>query len=334
MNLFNKARLLDFSYWPHLITGILMVVAYAGYRYFAYYNTWSDDAYVSAHVVNITSLVKGPVQTIYVKDNQQVKKGQKLVQIDSSIYQYQMNKAKADWDLSLIRYHNNELAIKIAQDNLKESQALLSLSQDHFNRYKKLEYEGDLAQIRLIDVEAKIKRQEAAVLASSHALEIAQQNFDDNEIKAKEAIYQKAKYLYEHTSIYAPADGYVTNFNVRVGQYIAVGEGLFALVESKRWWIVTRYRETAIRLIKPGDKVKIKLDMYPGKVFWGHVHSIGWGINRVQSGQVAPSTLVYMEPTEYWIKIAQRFPVRIYFDELDPQYPLRIGASATTTTYH
>ncbi|WP_019218214.1 hypothetical protein [Legionella tunisiensis] len=75
------------------------------------------------------------------------------------------------------------------------------------------------------------------------------------------------------------------------------------------------------------------LDMYPGKVFHGHVGSIGWGINRVQSGKVAPSTLVYLEATEYWIKIAQRFPVRIYIDDISSEYPLRIGASATTITY-
>ena len=121
--------------------------------------------------------------------------------------------------------------------------------------------------------------------------------------------------------------------NVRRGQYIKTGEGLFALVETKHWWVVTRYRETAIRLIKPGDKAKITLDMYPGKTFHGHVKSIGWGINRVQSGDVVQSTLAYLEATEDWIKIAQRFPVRIFFDDLSPEYPLRIGASAVTTTY-
>ena len=75
------------------------------------------------------------------------------------------------------------------------------------------------------------------------------------------------------------------------------------------------------------------IDMYPGKVFHGHVKSIGWGINRVQSGNVAPSTLVYLEATEDWIRIAQRFPVRIYIDDLTDEYPMRIGASATTITY-
>lgn len=139
--------------------------------------------------------------------------------------------------------------------------------------------------------------------------------------------------MYEHTTVLAPADGYITNFNLRRGQYIKIGEGLFTLIETSRWWVVTRYRETAIRLIKPGDKARITIDMYPGKVFHGHVQSIGWGINRVQAGDVAPSTLPYLEATEDWIKIAQRFPVRIYIDDLSAEYPLRIGASAKTLTY-
>ena len=104
-------------------------------------------------------------------------------------------------------------------------------------------------------------------------------------------------------------------------------------METKKWWVVTRYRETSIRLIKPGDKATITIDMYPGKVFHGHVGSIGWGINRVQTGSVAPSTLVYLEATEDWIRIAQRFPVRIYIDDVSDEYPLRIGASAETVTY-
>jgi membrane fusion protein, multidrug efflux system len=256
----NRERIAAFNYWPQLITVLIICAAYIGYRYFAYYDTRSNDAYISANIINMASLVKGPISKIYIKENQSVKKGDKLIEIDPSLYYYAMQKAKADYN-------------------------------------------------------------------------IARQHLDDNEILSALAIYNQANYLYEHTTIFAPADGFITNFNLRRGQYIKTGEGLFALVETSRWWVVTRYRETAIRLIKPGDKAKITIDMYPGKVFHGHVKSIGWGINRVQSGSVAPSTLEYMEATENWIKIAQRFPVRIYIDDVSPDYPLRIGASATTTTY-
>ncbi|WP_237759060.1 HlyD family secretion protein [Legionella birminghamensis] len=328
-----RDRLSAFQYWPHVITVSIIVLAVAGYRYFAYYDTRSNDAYVSANIINMASLVSGPISEIYVVENQRVKKGDKLITIDPRPYLYALNKAKAQYKMAKITYANEKLGIQVAEEELRQSKSMLALSQDHLRRYQKLQQHGDLAEIQLINTEAKISEQQAIVLAAMQKLRIAQQNFDDNAIKAALAEVNKAQYLYDHTTVVAPTDGYITNFNLRKGQYIRTGEGLFALVDTSYWWIVTRYRETSIRLIKPGDKAKIYLDMYPGKTFHGHVESIGWGINRVQAGQVAPSTLAYLEATEDWIKIAQRFPVRIAIDDISEEYPLRIGASATTITY-
>jgi multidrug resistance efflux pump len=322
----DREQLAEFPYW------IMIALAFLGYLYFAYYDTRSNDSYVSANVINMASLVSGPISALYVQENQSVKKGDKLIEIDPRPYLYALNKARAALNLAKIHYENEKLAIKIAEEKLKQNQAFLSLSQDHFKRFRQLTRQGALAEIQLIDVVARIREQEAAVLAAGHNLKIAQQNFDDNEIKAAQATYNRALYLYEHTTIVAPTDGLITNFNLRIGQYIKTGQWVFALIDTNQWWVETRYRETAIRLIKPGDKAKIWLDMYPGKTFHGHVKSIGWGINRVQANG-APSSLVYMEPTEDWIRIAQRFPVRIYIDDVSPEYPLRIGASATTVTY-
>ncbi|WP_133126797.1 HlyD family secretion protein [Legionella nagasakiensis] len=329
----DRSKLVSFRYWPHVISLTVITIAYLAYRYFAYYNTHTDDAYVSAHVVNMAALVSGPISKIYIKDNQQVKKGDKLLEIDPRPYLYAMQKTKADLNMAKIKYKNDKFAINVAEERFKQSQVMLRLSEDHVKRYQKLQSKGDLAEIKLLDMQAKMQEQAAVVMAAAQELKIAQENLDINEVLAAKAAYSKAHYLYHHTTLYAPENGYITNFNIRHGQYIKKGQGLFALVETKYWWVVSRYRETAIRLIKIGDKAKITLDMYPGKTFHGHVESIGWGINRVQAGEVAPSTLTYMEATEDWIKIAQRFPVRIFFDEIDEKYPLRIGANATTTTY-
>jgi multidrug resistance efflux pump len=330
MRLFKIA---EFKYWPQVGALILLLAGYGFYRYFAYYDTRSNDAYVSANIVNVTALVSGPVTQLYIKENQSVKKGEKLIEIDPLPYIYAVQQAKAKLNIAKLNYKNEEIAVLKAQQQLKQSQIMLSLSQDHYKRYSQLQVQGDMAKITIINLTDKIKEQESAVTVAEQELKTAQINFDDNEILAAQAELDKANYLLQHTTLFAPEDGYVTNFNLRIGQYIQVGQGLFALIETKQWWIVTRYRETAIRLIKPGDKAKITIDMYPGKVFHGHVKSIGWGINRVQSGNAAPSTLVYLEATEDWIRIAQRFPVRIYIDDLTDEYPLRIGASAETTTY-
>lgn len=264
----NEKNNSGFRYWPQIIVVCLLIFGYGCYRYFAYYDTRSNDAFISAHVVNIAPLVSGPVTHIYVKENQKVKKGDKLLEIDPQPYIYAVEQAKAKLNSAQLKYDNEALA-----------------------------------------------------------------NRDDSDILSAKAQLSEANYLVQHTTLTAPEAGYITNFNVRKGQYLSVGEGLCALIETAHWWVETRYKETVLRLIKPGDKAKIMIDMYPGKVFHGHVKSIGWGINRVQKGNVTNSTLVYMEATEDWIRIAQRFPVHIAIDDLTDEYPLRIGASATSITY-
>jgi multidrug resistance efflux pump len=327
------SRFAEFKYWPQIITLTLFLVGYGLYLHFAYYNTRSDDAFVSANVVNITSLVSGPVNQLFIKENQAVKKGDRLIEIDPLPYLYAVQQAKAKLNIAKLNYENEKLMVEKAQQQLNQSQIQLNLSREHYTRYNQPSLKGDTAKIALINLEDKIKEQEAAVVQLEQQLKIAQINFDDNEVLAAQANLDQANYLLRHTMIIAPEDGLVTNFNLRMGQYIQSGQGLFAMIETKQWWVTTRYRETEIRLIKPGDKAKIRIDMYPGKIFHGHVESIGWGINRVQQGQVAPSTLMYLEATENWIRIAQRFPVHIYIDDLSEEYPMRIGASATTITY-
>lgn len=326
-------KLSEFKYWPQIGVLLLIGAGYGAYRYFAYYDTRSTDAYVSAHVVNMATIVSGPVVKLHIRENQQVKKGEKLIEIDPLPYRYAVQQAKAKLKMAKLDYENERITVFKAEQNLKQAQIMLSLSKDHYKRYSTLHSKGDLATITLVNLTDKIKEQESAIQVAEQELKIAQINFDDSPIIAAQAQLDQANYELNHTLLYAPEDGYITNFNVRVGQYINPGQGLFALVETKHWWIVTRYRETAIRLIKPGDKAKITIDMYPGKVFHGHVNSISWGINRVQAGNVAPSTLEFLEATEDWIRIAQRFPVRIFIDDASEEYPLRIGASAETVTY-
>lgn len=323
----------EFKYWPQIGVVVLLLSVYGVYRYFAYYNTYSTDAYVSAHVVNMAPIVSGPVSKLYVHENQSVKKGERLIEIEPLPYLYAVEQAKARLAIAKLNYKNEEIAIATAEQKLSQSKIMLSLSQDHFKRFSQLQAKGDLATITLVNLTDKIKEQEAAISIAEQELRTAQINFDNSPVLAAEAELNHAQYLLNHTMLTAPEDGFITNFNVRIGQYVSSGDALFALVETKRWWVVTRYRETALRLIKPGDKADITIDMYPGKVFHGHVNSIGWGINRVQSGNVAPSTLEYLEATEDWIRIAQRFPVRIYIDDVSDDYPLRIGASAETVTY-
>ncbi len=328
----NRDKFAVFAYWPQIATFMIITAAFIGYRYFAYYNTWSNDAYVSADIVNVAPVVSGLITKIYIKDNQAVKKGQALFQIDIRPFDYALQKATAHLKQARLNLADTKLNLIIAKQTLAREEDLLALIQAHAKRFRVLAQDKALSLIKLLDIETKIKEQETKVLIARQRLNLAQKRINTYALEQAQAEVAKATYDYNHALIRAPIAGYITNFNILPGQYVHSGQSLFALVDTSHWWVVTRYRETAIRLIKPHDKVKINLDMYPDKVFYGHVSSIGWGINRIQTGNVAPSTLEYLEPTEYWIKIAQRFPVRIDFDSIDSDFPLRIGASATTRT--
>ncbi len=319
------------KYTVQLVILLLIIAAFFAGRWLLSVYVFSRDAFVFANIVNINSRVSGPVTAIYVKENQKVKKGQKLFQIDPKPFQYNYDKAVAELRQAEIDYRRVGANIQATIDSIKQKQEALELAQTHLNRYSKLLKPGYIPQLTVIDVMSKVIELKDNILKLQNDLQNLRLDYNTNEIMNRKAQVRKAKYYLDHTTVYAPSNGYVTNFYMRVGDYVVAGEGQFALVQSDEWWVITRYRETTLRHLKIGDKVDIFVDMYPDKTFHGYVESIGWGINRVQaSSNAANSTLPYLQPTEYWIRIAQRFPVRIRITNVDPNYPLRIGANAKT----
>lgn len=311
-----------------------MILSIFTYYHFAYEDTYSNDSYVYANVVNITPQVSGTISHIYVKDNEYVNAGAKLFKLNPSPYQYALENAKAKLESAKIEYKGHQNAVIAAKDNFHQAQVSLKLAQDHLQRFKKLQGSGNVSEIKIIDLESSVRTNAAQVAAAQQALQIAKEDLNNSAIKAATAEVDQAQFNLNHTIVKAPNDGYVSNFQLSVGQFVNSNKPLFALVESDKWWIITRYRETVLRKIHIGDPVKIHIDMYPGVTFKGIVESIAWGINREQSSSsAAPSTLAYLEATENWIRIAQRFPVRIKILDVEKKYPLRVGASASTTVY-
>src|SRR5580704_11396891 len=106
----SSFSLSEFKYWPQIGVLFLLVVGYGSYRYFAYYYTRSNDAYVSANIVNAAPIVSGPVTKLYIKENQKVKKGDKLIEIDPLPYLYAVEQAKAKLNIAKLNYENEKLA--------------------------------------------------------------------------------------------------------------------------------------------------------------------------------------------------------------------------------
>tara|TARA_B100000989_G_scaffold290921_1_gene264740 strand:+ start:16521 stop:17537 length:1017 start_codon:yes stop_codon:yes gene_type:complete len=310
---------------------ILLLLGFVAYYLFTHFFTYSRDAHVFANVVNVTSFVPGHIKTVTVKDNQPVKQGDTLFTLDPRPYQYALDNAKARLEAAKMDYQKAKMEITTADKILQQRQVALDTALDHMKRYKDLVAAGNIADIIFIDVEFKVRGLKDEVAEAQQRLAIAKQTLTDARVHEAKAKLERAQYDLDQTIIKASRDGYVTNVLIEPGDFVNAGEPLFALVDTSEWWVITRYRETVLRRIKIGDNVNVHIDMYPGKSFRGVVDSIGWGINRAQASKTAaPSTLPYLEPTEYWVRIAQRFPVRIKIVDNDPNYPLRVGANAKT----
>ncbi len=150
----------------------------------------------------------------------------------------------------------------------------------------------------------------------------------EEQIKGVEAKLNIAKLNLSYTKISSPADGYVTRKNVEVGNQVQPGQPLMAVVPLKDVYVIANYKETEIERIRPGQKVKIRVDAYPGRAFSGKVESIMAGTGAVFSLFPAENA------TGNYVKVVQRIPVKILLEkDTDPDHALRVGMSVVPTVY-
>jgi multidrug efflux system membrane fusion protein len=131
----------------------------------------------------------------------------------------------------------------------------------------------------------------------------------------------------QYCEVRAPLDGWVTNLNTNLGEFVKVGDTLFSIVQNSQWWVMANFLETEIEQIKVGQEVAVYVYAYPGHRFKGTVQGIGWAL--YQANGATADSLPDVKPTLNWIRLAQRFPVRITLEPFDANYPFRMGATVT-----
>jgi len=252
-------------------------------------NPWTRDGQVRANIVGIAPRVSGPIIRVAVRDNQPVRRGDLLFEIDPSDFQAQV-------DIAAGQVQNDEATFKQQQQNLQRQ---TDLYRTHVNALQDFQNAQDsFAAAR-------------AQLATARAnLELAELNLG-------------------YTKVFAPVDGYVTNMNTSPGTYVTAGVQLMALVDTSSYWVAAYFKETQVPHIKVGQKAIITMMGYENQSFQGIVRSLGWGI-YVQDGSGSSSTalLPSVSPTIDWVRLAQRFPVRIQVSGESP-VPLRIGETVS-----
>jgi multidrug resistance efflux pump len=226
---------------PHLVTFAMVALALAAtlilyWRYST--RPWTRDGQVRANVVGIAPRVAGPIIQIPIKDNQPVKKGDLLFEIDPATFRAAVDNASA---------------------KLKQAQATEIQAQQELARQTEL-YETKTVDLR--DVQNAQDKYAAAVANTA----------------AAQANLETANLNLGYTKVFAPVDGYLTNINTSPGTYVNEGQQLLALVDSSSFWIAAYFKETQLRHIREGARARITLMGHDFEPFEGQVVSVAWGI--------------------------------------------------------
>lgn len=341
-----------------VFSAIVLIGAATLYFYLSYKATHitTDDAFVEGRIHTIASKIRGTVKAVYVNDNQPVKKGDMLLEIDPADYDVKVSEALSGLNAEKARLSETGARIEASKRQLSELRAAIetaganlelqdanlkqaetdmrraeSLYREEIipkERYEKTmtAYKVAAAQVRaakeqLRQAEMALQTQKA-VVKQAEAARMAQLSA----IKQGEALLKEAELNYSYTKIYAPSDGYITKKSVEAGNQIQAGQPLMAVVSLNDLWIVANYKETQLEKIRQGQKVKIKVDTYPGKTFMGKVESI-------MAGTGASFSLFPPEnATGNYVKVVQRIPVKILLDkDTDRERILRVGMSVVPT---
>ena len=292
----------------------------------------TDDAYLKANIITISPQVGGRVETVAVVENQYVEAGDTFFQIDTSDLEANLQAARAQLEIARQNADASGANASSAEAQLQSALSALSKAEVEFDRTDALYKLGDVAQNALDQVTAARDQAAAAVDAARSAVDAARNQAgaagDENaSVQAALANLELARINLERSLVTAPVSGWVANLDLRPGALVEPGASLFSLVEDDEWWIDANFKETDLSRVRSGQPVEVKIDMYPGLSLQGTVDSIGAG-----SGAVF-SLLPAQNATGNWVKVTQRFPVRIRLDGRpdDPAMQLRVGASTTAT---
>ena len=314
-----------------MIVGVVVVIGLiAGYFYSGYRKTHvsTDDAFIDGNIHTIAAKIYGTVKKVSVNDNQPVKKGDLLVEIDPADYTARLSEASSAVGTEKAKLAEAGTKIEAAKVNLELQRANLRLAELEKNRAEALYQKEVLPRDRYDRAMTGYEVAVAQVKAAEEQLRTAesQKLTQVSTIKQKEAAATLAELNYQYTKIYAPVDGYVTKKAAQIGNQIQPGQPLMAVVGLNDIWVTANFKETQMESIRPGQSVKIKVDSYPGKVFRGKVDSIMAGTG------VTFSLFPAENATGNYVKVVQRIPVKIVLEEgTDKDHILRIGMSVVPT---
>jgi multidrug efflux system membrane fusion protein len=247
----------------------------------------TDDATARANVVGIAPRVSGQILKLNVQDNQAVKEGDVLFEIDPEDYRLVLEKAKAE--LAAL-----DRQIAQAHSTLQRLEPLLSKK---FTTAENV----DEARTKLTTLQA----QREGVVATINLEELH----------------------LSYCKVIAPFSGRAINLNISAGAHVTAGAPVFSLLDTRKWYVIANFREAEVRHMAPGSEAIVYLSSAPNQRFRGKVQGVGWAVKPEGEIDLPPSGVPYVKRELNWVRVAQRFPVRIEVENPDIDL-FRMGASA------
>lgn len=316
---------------------LLLVLLFVGHILSDKYVPYTSDARVEAYVVPLAAEVSGHISKVYVANNQFVKEGDKLVEIDKKNYELAVEQAKADLQQAGQVSDADLAAVSTAQAKVTEAEANLENARVRGERIIRLAQQGAASQLRADDARTGIASAEARLESARSELQRAKSKLgeagkNNAQVKLAMANLKKAQLNLQRATVRAPADGIITNLSVDVGFYANTGAPIMTFISTKDVWIQANMRENCLQNITRGEPVEFVLDVAPGQIFRGKVRTIGWGVSGGPQNQLG--SLANVQGQKSWLRQAQHFPVLIDFAEPDNVKPhLRAGGQADVIIY-
>ena len=319
---------------PLMLAGPVVVLLSAAYWYLTggrYVST--DDAYVQAARVQVSTDVSGRVVAIDVKDNEKVNTGQLLFRLDPRPFQIAVDEAKAQ--LATVRYQIHALKATYHQKraDARAAEATVDYQQHEFERQQRLLASGTASQQQFDQARQAYETGRAQLASKQQDVAVALANIGGDPdipleqhpmVQHAQAALDRAALNLSYTEIRAPENGIVTKVDqLQVGNYVTASTPLFSLMSTDRVWVEANFKETELTHMRSGQQATVEVDTYPDVAFSAKVESLSPGTG------LTFALLPAENATGNWVKVVQRLPVRLHLEHLDPNAPLHAGLSVT-----
>ena len=323
-------------------------LAWAAYEWLvaSHYES-TDNAYVQGNVIQITPQIGGTVMAILADDTDYVKAGAPLVKLDPTDTQVALDQARAALAQTVRQvrtlYANNaslSAQVAVREADVVKAQTEIARATDDLNRRQSLIQSGAISKEELSHVQTQLTNGKNALSSAQAGVAAAKQQLISNQtltdgtaidkhpsLQAAAVKLREAWLAAQRAALPAPVDGFVARRTVQLGQRVAAGTPLMAIVPLNQLWVDANFKEVQLRNIRIGQSVKLTADLYGKKIeYTGQVAGLGMGTGA------AFALLPAQNATGNWIKVVQRVPVRVTLDAAQlAQNPLRVGLSMLAT---